>query len=162
MQPNTNFWRYRIRPFKWDDLYALQALINVVARHEKDSYYYNLEWLHFVLNQPHVDTGRTCFVAQLDNDRIVGYSRVEASEDVSCRKVFAGVHPKFRAIGVGRALIAANDFNLMSIQPVDTPLTVVRQSPPDNRVCADLLSRRGYVQTLVDDKDYLWWEKQLC
>ena len=161
MQQSKTFWRYKLRPFKWDDLYAIQALTNVIAQHEQDPYLYSLEWLYFVLEQPNVNPERNCFVAILETDRIIGYSRIEASEDRSQVKVFAGTHPDFEGAGIGRGLIAISDFNSLSIQSSNLPLTITRQSSSHNLNSANLLSRMGYTQTVTNENNQQLWEKQM-
>lgn len=155
------FWRVKHRKFKWDDLYNVQALINMVAEEEGDPYFYNLEWLYFVLNQPDIKPQKNCFVATVYGGRIVGYSRIEATEDPTRWKAFAGTHPNMQNIGVGRALITVNDLNLMMIHPDDEPLTVIRQSQADHYPSADLLAHAGYHQSDVDAENTIIWEKHL-
>jgi hypothetical protein len=161
MQQTSTFWRYKIRPFNWDDLYAVQALINVIAQHEQHPYYYSLEWLYYVLNQPNVNAERNCFVALLETGRVIGYSRVESSNDVTRYKAVAGVHSDFRRVGVGQGLITINDFNLLLTNTSNMALTATRQSSPHNLTTASLLTRMGYTQTIPDENNYLLWEKQL-
>lgn len=161
MQPISTFWRYKIRPFNWDDLYAVQALINVIAQHEQDPYYYSLEWLYYVLNQPNVNAERNCFVASLETERVIGYSRVDSSDDVTRHKTLAGVHPDFKSVGVGQGLITINDFNLLSTHASNMALTVARQSSPHNPTTSSLLTRMGYTQTTADENNNLLWKKQL-
>lgn len=151
----------KLRKFKWDDLYAVQALINLIAEDESDPFFYNLEWLHFVLNQAGVDAERNCFIATVYEGRIVGYSRIESSENPSQRKVFAGTHPNFRNIGVGRALIALSDFNLQTIHPPNTPLNIIRRSSSHNPSANHILTEKGYQQTGSDGNDKLLWKRQL-
>jgi len=139
----------------------MQALLNLIAEHEQDPYVYSLEWLYFVLEQPAVNPERNCFVALLETDRIIGYSRIESSEDDSQRQVLAGVHPDFEGIGVGQGLIAISDFNLLSIHPANKPLTIIRQSFVDNINSTNLLQRMDYRQISTNENQHVLWEKQL-
>jgi len=155
------YWRIKLRKFKWDDLYAVQALLNMIAEDEDDPYFYNLEWLHYVLNQSEVNAEENCFVATVYGGKVVGYSRVESGNNPSQVRVFAGTHPNMTGIGVGRALVTVNDFNLLATHPPDTSLTVIRRTPCEQALSASLLTRAGYHQTGTDEDDYLLWEKRL-
>ena len=146
-----NHWRVMIRPFSWDDLYSLQALINIIAEHDQDEYEYSLEWLHFVLNQADVDATQNCFVATLPSERLIGYSRVEQDEDADCVRVYAGVHPDYRGIGVGRWLVQVNDFNLLSQRPPHQSFTILRPLTTPHYAVEDLLDCAGYEPTADPD-----------
>lgn len=161
-QHMLDFWRVKHRKFNWDDLYSLQALINMIAEDENDPYFYNLEWLHFVLSQLDVNAEDNCFVATVYGGRIVGYSRIETVENPSYIRVLAGTHPNMQGIGIGRALIAVNDFNLMAKHSGNQPLTVVRQTPPDHAPSIQLLTHAGYKQVDTAEDGKFLWEKQLC
>lgn len=161
MQPTSQFWRFKLRPFTWDDLYTMQALLNIIAQHEQDPYLYTLEWLYYVLEQPNVNAERNCFVAILETGRLIGYSRIELSDDATQYRVSAGVHPDFSRIGVGQGLIAINDFNLMAIHPANNPFIVRRQSFTHNPKSTKLLKRMGYVQLSADNNHHIMWEKSL-
>lgn len=140
----VNHWRVSIRPFTWDDLYSLQALINIIADHDRDGYTYSLEWLYFVLDKPAVDATKNCFIATLPNDRIIGYSRVEDDAKADCVRVYGGVHPDYRNLGIGRWLIQVNDFNLLSQRPPHQPLTILRPVNTPQPSIKDLLGYAGY------------------
>jgi|GEM_PF-2867131 len=154
-------WRVKLRKFKWDDLYAVQALINMIAEDENDPYFYNLEWLHFHLNQQAVNAEQNCFVSTVYGGKIVGYSRIEIGDDPTRITVHAGTHPNMQGIGIGRSLVRLNDFNLLAISPHDKPLIVVRHTATDHQPSADLLACAGYDQTDVNEDNHLMWEKQL-
>lgn len=161
MKLNFDYWRFKFRPFKWDDLYNVQALINVIAQDEAVPFHYSLEWLYFVLNQEGVNATQTCFVATLENDRLIGFSRYEVN-DTPCRwTVHSGVHPEFTEIGIGRGLIAVNDFNAQVHRPQQTPLIVCRQSSPQNQSATALLKHIGYHPVESEDDTVLHWEKTL-
>lgn len=162
MHLSPKFWRFKLRPFKWDDLYTVQALLNIIAEHEQDPYVYSLEWLYFVLEQSGINAECNCFVAMLETNRIIGYSRIESNDDMTQYRVSAGAHPNFEGIGVGQGLIMINDFNLLSIHPPNQPLTIIRQSFRHNTNSSKLLTRLGYRQTSVDDNNHIVWEKHLC
>ena len=161
MQPDFNFWRYKFRPFKWDDLYGVQALINVISQYDPLPQYYSLEWLHTALSQPEVKAEENCFVATIETDRLVGFSRIEAGCTPTCYMVIAGVHPDFRGMGIGRGLIAISDFNLMANHSGDSSLRVRRQSSPTATSDSSLLAYVGYHRIKSDDDTRLLWEKQL-
>lgn len=161
MEQNFDFWRFKFRPFDWDDLYGVQALINVIAQDEDTPYHYSLEWLYFVLNQDGVNATETCFVATLESDRLVGYSRYDVSDDPCRWIVQAGVHPDFTGIGIGRGLIAVNDFNALLHHPTHTPLIIDRQSSPNHQAAQSLLQHTGYHPVASDDDTVLCWEKAL-
>ena len=161
MQSSSQFWRFKLRPFKWDDLYTVQALLNVIAEYERDAYLYSLEWLYFILKESHINAERDCFVALLETDRIIGYSRIESSGDASYRRTWAGVHPDFEGIGVGQGLIAISDFNQLSNCATNQSLRIIRQSFSHNINATNLLTRMGYSQTSSEDNNHVFWEKQL-
>ena len=161
MQSTSQFWRYKLRPFTWDDLYTVQALLNVISQYEQDPHFYTIEWLYYVLEKPNVNAKRNCFVAILETDRIIGYSRVESKDDLSQWKVSAGVHPEFTGIGIGQGLIRVNDFNLMAIHPSNQPLIVIRQSFTHNKKSIKLLTRMGYKQLSIGEENHVLWEKTL-
>lgn len=159
MQPNYNYWQFRFRPFKWNDLYTVQALINVIASDDNVQLYYSLEWLYFVLNKEDFDATQDCFVATLPTDRIIGFSRVGKDDNSTTHQVFAGVHPDFRGIGIGHGLIRVNDFNIQYRYFDQSTLRIQRQSPSDNGAAIQLLTHAGYQQITSDDDTHLFWEK---
>ena len=161
MKLNFDYWRFKFRPFKWDDLYNVQALINVIAQDEAIPYHYSLEWLYFVLDQTGVNATQSCFVATLESDRLIGFSRYEVHDDPCRWTVQAGVHPEFKGIGIGRWLIAVNDFNALRHRPQSAPLIVHRQSSPQNPSATALLKYVGYHTVESEDDTVLHWEKQL-
>jgi len=116
--------------------------------------------LHFVLSQDKVNATQTSFIATLENDRVVGFSRVELSDNPEQYPVFTGVHPDFKNVGIGRGLIAINDFNMLLRHPNQTPLTVIRQTSPHNSLASRLLTHVGYQQTSADEQA-LYWKKTL-
>ena len=125
MNQKLDFWRVTLRKFKWNDLYAVQALINVIAEDEAVPFFYNMEWLHYVLNQPIVDAETNCFVATVYGGKVVGYSRLQATEHSSRKTVIAGTHPKMRDNGIGRSLVTLSDFNMMAISGITVLIGVM-------------------------------------
>ncbi len=156
-----DFWRVKHRKFKWDDLYNMQALINMIAENEDDPLFYTLEWLHYELSQPDVNPTENCFVATIYGGRIVGYSRLVAGDDPTYKTVVAGTHPNMHNVGIGRALITVNDFNLMAILPDEQPLTIARTSQINHEPSVKILTYARYEQVGTSDNDTLLWEKQV-
>lgn len=159
--PISNHWRVTIRPFKWDDLYAVQGLINQIAQYEDDPNFYTLEWLHFVLSQTGVDAEQNCFVAVLPTDRIIGFSRI-TQENASSICVYGGVHPDFRGVGAGRWLLTISDLNMLMKLKRDESLRVQRCIFAANYTGWHLLECAGYrLHSRDDETNQLVWQKEI-
>lgn len=137
-----------LRPFAWDDLPALVAVINAAAAHDGEDQATTLDALRERFTRPYFEPERNCVVAALPDGTLAGYCTAELDPRLGKGWGTGVVRPDYRRRGIGMRLLRAADARhreraAQEVAP-DLPVSVTRYTRDTNAATIALLERGGY------------------
>jgi ribosomal protein S18 acetylase RimI-like enzyme len=138
---------YTVRPFQWADLAAVAALYNAAAEADGEMHRVTVDALEREWSVDHFDAERDIVVVTLPDGQIIGAAYVEWEDDpvtfADCE-----VHPDFRGLGIGEALLTLTEQRALeradAAMPDAPSINLDRVTLDGNEAAIGLYTRHRY------------------